>query len=60
MAEAAGVVRVQYAVGKAAGPTAWERPAGQVEKWADLFGLAVESEPDPVWPTWRWVTARWR
>jgi SAM-dependent methyltransferase len=50
--------RFQFAIGEIQMPLNYQRSPEVVEAWCEKAGYRVKIEDDPLYPTWRWVTAR--
>ena len=56
-----GRLRVQWTPEGDIGPLCHPVPETDVTRWADIAGLDVlEVDDDPLFPTWRWLTAERR
>ena len=53
-----GVFRFQVVVEGDVGPISYPVPLDDVLDFCASAGFGAESEPDPVYPTWAWITGR--
>lgn len=52
-----GTVKVQFVPDGDTGPLSHPTPPPLIKGWAEALGLSAEVDDDPVFPTWRWLTA---